>query len=169
MLRWQVLASGDEEWHAETRRGNRVIGARSALIVRAASGETINSIASKAESDGRLVLFNGERYALGNEVYAVGKDAERTLPFREKPSRPSRLPVVSPSGRYVAGTLQSHQADFAIVDVSREVVSVQEAEADRYVTLEEGWSRRRRSVRQRSARRQPRMPAVTPARFSSFH
>lgn len=35
--------------------------------------------------------------------------------------------------------MQSHEADFAIVDVSREVVSVQEAEADRYVMLEEGF------------------------------
>ena len=34
--------------------------------------------------------------------------------------------------------MQSHEGDFAIVDVSREVKSIPESEADLYVTLEEG-------------------------------
>ena len=142
MLRWQVQASGDEEWHEAAFSGDgqslMIKGARSALIVSTASGETVRSIPEKPESDGRLVLLSGERYALGNEVYAVGKGPERTLPFREKPSRPSRLPVASPSGRYVAGILNSDEGDFAIVDVWRHVASLREAEADRYLTLEEG-------------------------------
>jgi hypothetical protein len=141
MLRWQVRASDDEEWRVAVFSGDgqslMIKGARSALIVSAASGETIKSIPLKPGSDGRLVLLNGEKYALGNEVYAVGERLRRTLPFR-KPSESSRLPVASLSGRYLAGNLQSHEGDFAIVDVSREVVSTHKAEADRYVTLKQG-------------------------------
>jgi WD40 repeat protein len=142
MLRWQVHASDDDEWLNAVFSGDgrsvMIRGARSALIVNAASGETIRSIPLKSDSGGRPVLLDGERYAFGNDVYAMDELPERTLPFREKPSGPSRLPVVSPSGRYVAATLQSHEEDFAIVDFSREVVSVREAEANRYVTLEQG-------------------------------
>jgi WD40 repeat protein len=141
MLRWQVRASDDEEWRVAVFSGDgqslMIKGARSALIVSAASGETIKSIPLKPGSDGRLVLLNGEKYALGNEVYAVGERLRRTLPFR-KPSESSRLPIASLSGRYLAGNLQSHEGDFAIVDVSREVVSTHKAEADRYVTLKQG-------------------------------
>ena len=130
MLRWQVRASGDEEWRGAVFSGDgqfvMIKGARSALIVSTASGATIKPIPSMPGSEGRLVLLNGERYALGNEMYPVGEGQERTLPFREIPSKPSRLPVVSASGRYVAGTLQSHESEFAIVDVSREIESVKD-------------------------------------------
>lgn len=142
MLRWQVHASGDEEWRDVVFSGDgqslMIKGARSALIVSTASGETIESIPLVPASEGRLVLLNGERYALGNEVYPVGEGQGRILPFREEPSRPSRLPAVSPSGRYVAGALQSHEGEFAIVDASRQIESLQDPEVDFYVTLKEG-------------------------------
>jgi len=141
MLRWQVQASGDEEWHDAVFSGDgqslMIKGVRSALIVSTASGETIESTSLEPESTGRLVLLNGERYALGNAVYSVGEGQERSLPFRE-PSYPSRLPVVSPSGRYIAGILQGHEEEFAIVDASRRIESVQDPEVDLYVTLKEG-------------------------------
>ena len=107
MLRWQVRASGDEEWRDAVFSGDgqslMIKGARSALIVSTASGETIKSIPLKPEPDGRLVLLNGERYALGNEVYQVGEGPERTLPFTEKPDRDR---PGSPSPAPLAGTSQ---------------------------------------------------------------
>ena len=142
ILRWEVRATSKEEWRDAVFSGDgqslMIKGVRTALIVNTTSGETIKSIPLKPELEGRLVLFNGERYALGNQVYSVGEGQERTLPFRDKPSAYIRLPVVSPSGRYVAGTLQSHEGEFATVDVWRKIESVQQAEEDSYVTLKEG-------------------------------
>lgn len=142
MLRWQAPASGDEEWRDAVFSGEgqavMIRGAGGAVIVSAASGETIESIPLEPDSKGRLVLLNGERYALGNEVHPVRDGQGRSLPFAEDPSRSSRLPAVSPSGRYFAGTLQSREGEFAIVDASRPVESLRDPEVDFYVTLEEG-------------------------------
>ena len=141
-LRWQVPASGDEEWREVVFSGDgqslMIKGVRSAWIVSTASGETIESIPLEPEAQGRLVLLNGERYALGNAVYAVSEGEERSLPFTKEPSRPTRLPVFSPSGRYVAGTLHGSEWDFAIVDASRRRESIRDPEADLYVTLKDG-------------------------------
>ncbi|NJM92654.1 MAG: WD40 repeat domain-containing protein [Rhodospirillaceae bacterium] len=139
MPRWQVPASGGEEWHDAVFSGDGqsllVKGLRNALIISTTSGETIASNPLQPESKGRLMLFSRERYALGNVVHHTDEGLERPLPFREDPSSPLMRPVASPSGRYVAGTLQSLEDEFAIVDVARGFESVRQPKADFYVTL----------------------------------
>ena len=82
------------------------------------------------------MLLNGERYAIGNEVYAVGEGPGEPCPS-EEPSRPSRLPAFSPSGRYVAGTLQSHEG-ISRSSTPHDEVARYEFRSRLYVTLEEG-------------------------------
>jgi len=141
MLRWQAEASGDEEWRDAIFNGDgqslMIKGVHSAVIVSAASGETIKTIELRSESKERLLLFNGQGYALGNELQAIGLGEGRILPFDE-PSQVPRFPVVSASGRYVAGTLKTHSGDFAIVDALRDFVIAENTAADRYVTIKEG-------------------------------
>lgn len=141
-LRWQMQASGDEAWQEAVFSSNgqslMIKGVRNALIVNTQSGETIETVPLEPETKGRLLLLNDGRYTLGNELYTVAEGQQRSLPFTENPTRPSRLPAVSPSGRYLAGTLQSREGEFAIVDAWRRIESLRDPQIDYYVTLEEG-------------------------------
>jgi WD40 repeat protein len=130
----RAVFSSDGRW--VMFKGNRTLS-----IVDAISGKPGKPIARNADAKGRLVLLDGERYAMGDRVLGVGTNWDFQLPFGNDPKNLTRFPVASPSGRYLAGTLASpSQGDFAIIDVARERSSLKDiTKGVLYVTLEDGW------------------------------
>jgi WD40 repeat protein len=143
-LRWQVPAGDAGQWHDALFSGDgRQVtfrGTASLVNVDAASGTTAKLIPTDDKVSGKLVHFDGESYVIGDSAYAVDRSWASRLPFRGDPKENyARLPVASPSGRYIAGTVARRRGDFAIFDVSRQGGgSLRDSTRYLYVTLEEG-------------------------------
>jgi DNA-binding beta-propeller fold protein YncE len=134
--RWRVRHPASDNYDEVLFSGDGccviAIGPHQHSILSAATGKVLNSTPVERPSATSRVVVGGDVYVRGTHLHKTFGGVALDLPFTATQGKSfQRLPVVSPSGRYVAGFSQEMPETFSVFDAARGALAF-------HLTLDDG-------------------------------